>query len=142
MKDPHLMATKLIKTASQRRTQQAKLRRKLRIRAKIQGTPARPRISLFKSAQHIYVQIIDDNRSHTLLSLSSFQAGQAGNRDKSTATQSSRAGIDTCAQLGTQLAARCLEAGITEVVFDRGGLPFHGRIKAFADAARAAGLKF
>lgn len=133
------MATHLIKTAAHKRTQQAKLRRKLRIRAKIQGTPARPRISFFKSSQHIYVQIIDDLAARTLLSLSSFQAGDRG---KSTTTKSSRAGVATCAQLGEQLAARCLEAGITEVVFDRGGLPFHGRIKAFADAARAAGLKF
>ena len=135
------MASGLIKNSQNKRSQQAKLRRKQRIRAKIQGSSARPRLSFFKSSQHIYVQAIDDTRSHTLLALSSFNSKSAAN-SSTMAPQSPRAGIEQCSLLGKQMAALCLDAGITEVVFDRNGLPFHGRIKAFAEAARAAGLKF
>ena len=138
------MASGLIKNSQNKRSQQAKLRRKQRIRAKTQGSSARPRLSFFKSSQHIYVQAIDDTRSHTLLALSSFNSKSAAKSSASSTIipQSPRAGIEQCSLLGKQMAALCLDAGITEVVFDRNGLPFHGRIKAFAEAARAAGLKF
>lgn len=124
------MGSHLIKNAQARRCAQAKRRRKQRVRAKCQGSAQRPRVSFFKSSQHIYVQVIDDQRSHTLLSASSFSKN------------SQRANQSRCDELGAELAARCLDAGITQVVFDRNGYPFHGRLKAFADAARKAGLQF
>jgi large subunit ribosomal protein L18 len=103
----------------------------LRIRKKISGTPERPRISVFRSNNQIYAQIIDDVNGRTLTAASSLEL--AGAKENKT-------GIAT--QVGKNLAAKALEAGISQVVFDRGGYLFHGRVKALADGAREGGLNF
>lgn len=104
-----------------------------RVRKKINGTPARPRLNIFRSGNHIYAQIIDDIAGHTLVSASTL--------DK-TASLASTKNKDASKFVGELVAKRALEKGIEEVVFDRGGYIFHGRIKELADSARAAGLKF
>jgi len=109
--------------------------RKKRIRKKVQGTSARPRLSVFRSAAHIYAQIIDDEEHKTLLAVSSL-------------SKEIREGVDEGAKsilakkVGTLVARKCLEKDIKKVVFDRNGFIYHGRIKALADAAREAGLEF
>ena len=108
-----------------------RLRRKKRIRKKITGTAERPRMSVFRSPRHIYVQVIDDVAGRTLASVSSFKKGEA-----------KRAGVETCADLGKQLADRCKAQNISQVVFDKNGFDYHGRLKALADGARSGGLKF
>jgi ribosomal protein L18 len=102
---------------------------KTRIRGKISGTAQRPRMSVFRSNKGIYVQVIDDLAGRTLASASS--KGMEGG------TKS-----EIAARVGEQIAKKALEAGIAEVVFDRNGYLFHGRVKSLADAARKAGLKF
>lgn len=103
---------------------------KTRIRGKISGTAARPRMTVFRSNKQIYVQLIDDLAGRTLCAGSS--KGLEGKGTKS----------EIAALVGAAVAAEALEAGITEVVFDRNGYLFHGRVKSLADAARTAGLKF
>ena len=103
---------------------------KARIRGKISGTAERPRMSVFRSNKQIYVQLIDDLSGRTLASSSS-----KGIEQQATKTE-------IAAMVGSAIAAKALEAGITEVVFDRNRYLFHGRVKSLADAARAAGLKF
>jgi large subunit ribosomal protein L18 len=103
----------------------------LRIRKKVIGTDARPRMSVFRSLKHIYAQVIDDGSGRTMAAASSREKGQAGGGKK-----------DGAASVGKLIASRCKEKGIESVVFDRGGFKYHGRIKALADAAREAGLKF
>jgi large subunit ribosomal protein L18 len=103
---------------------------KARIRGKISGTAARPRMTVFRSNKQIYVQLIDDLAGKTLVS-ASFK-GLEANGNKS----------EVAAQVGKNIAAKALEAGINEVVFDRNGYLFHGRVKSLADAAREGGLKF
>ena len=103
---------------------------KTRIRGKISGTAERPRMTVFRSNKQIYVQLIDDQAGKTLVAASS-----KGIEDKATKTE-------IAAMVGAAVAAKALEAGITEVVFDRNGYLFHGRVKSLADAARGAGLKF
>lgn len=110
-------------------------RRKLHIRKKIFGTVDRPRMSVFKSAKHIYVQIINDEVGTTLLALSTLSSefkeeGDYGGNKKA------------AAKVGALVGKKALEAGIQAVVFDRNGFLYHGRVKALADAAREAGLKF
>lgn len=110
-------------------------RRHTRIRRKVFGTSERPRLSVFRSNQHIYAQIIDDTRHHTLVSASTLESDvkedleTGGNCEAST-------------QIGKLVAERALAQGITQVVFDRGGNLYHGRVKALAEAAREAGLDF
>ena len=104
---------------------EARLRRHRRVRNKISGTAARPRLDVFRSAKHIYAQIIDDEQGVTLVS--DFN-GNGGN-------------VEAAAEIGKKIAAKALEKGITEVVFDRGGYVYHGRVKALADGAREGGLK-
>lgn len=114
---------------------QARLKRKKRIRKKLSGTQARPRLCVFRSAKHIYAQIIDDTSGNTLVSASSTEkavARQSGG-GKKTATAS---------QVGKVIAARAIEKGYKKVVFDRNGFLYHGRIKAVSDGAREAGLDF
>ncbi len=102
---------------------------------KVQGTPERPRVSVFRSARHIYAQIIDDSRGHTLVSASTLEAEvQAALEGKDKSGQA--------AVVGEVLARRALAAGIKQVVFDRGGYLYHGRVKSLAEAARAGGLEF
>jgi large subunit ribosomal protein L18 len=103
----------------------------LRIRKKVLGTEARPRLAVFRSLKHIYAQIIDDAKGRTMASASSREKGQSGGGKK-----------EGAAEVGKLIAARCREKGIDSVVFDRGGFKYHGRVKALADAAREAGLKF
>ncbi|MBE6649988.1 MAG: 50S ribosomal protein L18 [Ruminococcaceae bacterium] len=113
-------------------TNKQRLRRHKRIRAKISGTAARPRLDVFRSNANIYAQIIDDENGVTLLSASTLEKefeGYGGNKDAAKA-------------VGTMIAKRALERGITEVVFDRGGYVYHGRVQALAEAAREGGLKF
>jgi large subunit ribosomal protein L18 len=118
------------------RTRQA-VRQRLheRIRKKLRGTPARPRLAVFRSQGHIYAQVIDDDSGRTLVAASSL--------DKDLRAKSRRGGnVPAAKEVGALLAGRAREKGIDAVVFDRGGFQYHGRIKALADAAREAGLKF
>jgi large subunit ribosomal protein L18 len=110
----------------------ARDRRHSRVRKKVHGTAARPRLAVFKSNRYIYAQIIDDEAGRTLAT-ASLQEKSMRNKTLT---------VDSAAEVGTLLAQRAAEAGITEVVFDRGGYPFHGRVKALADAVREAGVKF
>ena len=103
----------------------------LRIRKKVVGTESRPRLSVFRSLKHIYAQVIDDASGRTVAAASSREKGQTGGGKK-----------DGAVGVGKLIADRCKEKGIESVVFDRGGFKYHGRIKALADAAREAGLKF
>ena len=107
---------------------------RLRIRKKISGTAEKPRLAVFRSNKQIYVQLVDDLKGVTLLSVSSKEKEIAGN-----------AGIKKTEQaklVGKSLAARCKEKGIENIVFDRSGYKYHGRVKSLADAAREGGLKF
>lgn len=110
-------------------------RRHRRVRRKVNGTAERPRLAVFRSNEHIYVQVIDDNQQHTLAAASTLEADMRSEL-KSGAT------CEASAAVGKLIAQRSLEKGITQVVFDRGGNLYHGRIKALAEAAREAGLDF
>lgn len=112
-------------TAKQRRN-----RIHMRVRKKINGTPTRPRLAVFRSTKSIYCQIIDDLKGHTLVAASSLEGGIAGSK-----TERAKA-------VGLAIAEKAKAAGIESVVFDRGGYLFHGRIKALADGAREGGLQF
>ncbi len=110
-------------------------RRHRRLRKRLNGTAERPRLAVFRSNQHIYVQAIDDGRQHTLAAASSL--------DPDLRSQlSSGSTCEASAAVGKLVAERLLAQGIEQVVFDRGGNLYHGRVKALADAARTAGLNF
>jgi len=114
---------------------QFRLRRHERIRKLVSGTARRPRLSVFRSLHHVYAQVIDDTSGHTIVA--------ASTREKSVAEGlASRSSAAAAGRVGTIVAQRAKEKGITTVVFDRGGYKYHGRIKALADAARGAGLEF
>lgn len=113
---------------------QARLRRKVRIRKKVNGTPERPRLCVFRSNEHIYVQLIDDTTGKTLASASSLSLAKAGKECKQ-----NKEGAE---QVGQEIAKLAKENNVENVVFDRNGYLFHGRIKALADGAREGGLKF
>ncbi|MBI4468054.1 MAG: 50S ribosomal protein L18 [Acidobacteria bacterium] len=104
-----------------------------RIRKRMRGTAARPRLAVFRSIMNISVQIIDDDRGATLASAASLDASIVGKYGGN---------IAAAREVGKLIAARALDAGIQKVVFDRGGFAYHGRVKALADAAREAGLEF
>jgi len=111
----------------------ARARRHFRIRKKISGTPQRPRLVVNRSSRHIVAQLVDDLAGHTLASASSLEADvRAMDGDKKA----------RAAKVGELLAGRAKNAGVSKVVFDRGGYDYHGRIAALADAAREAGLEF
>ncbi len=111
-------------------------RRRARVRAKLRKVGGqRPRLSVFRSGLHIYAQLIDDGGSRTLVAASTLDKDL---KDKLPKT----ANIAAAAAVGTLLAARATAAGVADVVFDRGGYKYHGRVKALAEAARAGGLKF
>ncbi len=117
------------------KTKIARQRRHIRVRKKVEGSSTRPRLAVFRSLNHIYAQIIDDSKEHTLLSASTLDSeikGQTAGKDKKGEAE----------LVGSQLAKRALAKGINEVVFDRNGYKYHGRVKALAEAARQAGLKF
>ena len=106
-----------------------------RIRKTLAGTPARPRLNLYRSLNHIYVQLIDDLSGRTLVSANSAEGGAKGQKR-------SGGNLAAAKEVGKKVAERAKEKGITKVVFDRGGYLYHGRVKALADAARQAGLQF
>lgn len=114
-------------------TQQTRTRRHFRVRKKVSGTAERPRLSVFRSSGHIYAQAIDDVNGRTLAAASTMEkdlrTGATGN-------------VEAAKSVGRLVAERAKSAGITTVVFDRGGFHYHGRVAALADAAREAGLKF
>lgn len=109
----------------------ARLRRHRRVRGKISGTAACPRLDVFRSAKHIYAQIIDDAAGVTLVSASSMDKDFTGNGGN----------IEGATAVGKMIAKKALDKNITEVVFDRGGFVYHGRVKALAEGAREGGLK-
>lgn len=108
-------------------------RRRVRIRRRVMGTPDRPRLSVYRSLQHVYAQIIDDLKGQTLVAASSREKELALGKTGNTAA---------AAAVGTKIAERARAAGVTRVVFDRAGFKYHGRVKAMADAARKGGLEF
>ena len=110
--------------------------RQARVRKKVSGTPERPRLSVFRSLKHIYAQVIDDTTGRTIVSASSQESLNNGGSDGAgTKTDVSEA-------VGKTLAERALAAGVSQVVFDRGGCKYHGRVKALADGSREGGLIF
>lgn len=113
----------------------ARRKRHRRIRKKVFGTRERPRLNVFRSLQHIYVQLIDDWEGHTLVSASTIDMEIAPRLDGLTKKEQARV-------VGQVVAERALELGIKRVVFDRGGYKYHGRVKALAEAAREDGLEF
>jgi large subunit ribosomal protein L18 len=118
----------------------ARRRRQARVRKKVTGTPERPRLCVFKSAKHIYCQLIDDLHGHTLAAASSLSAAF---RERIQGVENASGGNVAGAKFVGMLAAeQALAKGITRVVFDRNGYIYHGRVKALADGAREAGLQF
>jgi large subunit ribosomal protein L18 len=109
-------------------------RRQERVRTRVRGTDAKPRLSVFRSAKHIYAQVISDDAGKTLVSASTLSAElrAGGNNGKK---------LDAAKKVGVLVAKKCLEQSISQVVFDRNGFLYHGRVRALADAAREAGLK-
>ena len=106
-----------------------------KLRNRFSGTAERPRLAVFRSNNHMYAQIIDDTVGKTLVSASTVQKEVKAELEKTN-------NVDVAAYLGTVIAKRAIEAGITSVVFDRGGFIYQGKVKALADAAREAGLEF
>ena len=104
-------------------------RRKLRIRKKVNGTTQRPRLAVFRSAKHIYAQVIDDSQGTTIAHASSVTAGASSK-------------VEAAKSVGDAVAKACIDKGVEQVVFDRGGYRYHGRVRALAESAREAGLKF
>jgi large subunit ribosomal protein L18 len=102
-----------------------------RIRRRVQGTPERPRLAVFRSLKHIYAQVIDDAKGHTVVAASSAEENGKNGGNVAGATA-----------IGTLVAERAKDKGVKAVVFDRGGYLYHGRVKALAEAARKAGLEF
>ena len=113
-------------------TRAQRVKRHSRVRSKISGTAERPRLSVFRSENHIYAQVIDDVAGTTLVSASTVEKSFEG----------SGSNIEAAKKIGALVAERALQKGIEEVVFDRGGYIYHGRVQALADGAREAGLKF
>ena len=115
----------------------SEIRRKkhMKLRNRFSGTAERPRLAVFRSNNHMYAQIIDDTVGNTLVSASTLEKEIKAELEKTN-------NVDAAAYLGTVIAKRAIEKGIKEVVFDRGGFIYHGKIKALAEAAREAGLTF
>jgi large subunit ribosomal protein L18 len=120
--------------AKKSRSEMRKLRHR-RVRRKVIGTRQRPRLNVFRSLPHIYVQVIDDYAGHTLVAASTLDE-----EIRSQASELSK--TEQAALVGRMIAERAQEEGIRQVIFDRGGYKYHGRVKALAEAARDAGLKF
>ena len=114
---------------------EGRLRRKLRIRGKISGTPERPRLSVFRSGRHIYAQLVDDASGQTLAAASTLSRDLRGTLESDSKTEAAK-------KVGALIAKICLERKLARVVFDRNGYLYHGRVKALAEAAREAGLDF
>ena len=124
-----------MKTANMRKRETGLARRHRRVRGKISGPPARPRMCVTRSNNNMYVQVIDDVAGKTICGASTL-----GPEFKATGKHGGT--VEGAAALGEIIGKKAMDAGVTEVVFDRGGHLYHGRIKAVADAAREAGLKF
>jgi large subunit ribosomal protein L18 len=116
-------------------TREARIRRHHRVRDKVSGTDSRPRLCVFRSLNHIYAQVIDDLKGHTLVAASTLDT-EIGN-DTKKKSKTGRAEM-----VGSLLAKRAVDKGINQVAFDRGGFKYQGRVKALAEAARKGGLKF
>jgi large subunit ribosomal protein L18 len=110
----------------------ARSRRHSRVRRRVRGTAARPRLAVYRSNRYIYAQVIDDADGRTLAAASSLETG----------LRSDSLNLGTATKVGSLVASRAKDAGVSAVVFDRGGFKFHGKIKALADAAREEGLEF
>lgn len=117
----------------QKQKQIRRSRRRTGIRKRVQGTPERPRLCIYKSLNHVYAQVIDDLAGRTLAAASTrdkgFRSGKTGN-------------VSAAEAVGVSIAEKAKAAGVTAVTFDRGGFRYHGRVKALADAARKGGLQF
>jgi large subunit ribosomal protein L18 len=111
----------------------ARIRRHARVRKTVTGSEARPRLAVYRSLTHIYAQVIDDSKGRTLAAASDVEAALKVGKGNKTARAKA---------VGTAVAEKAKNAGVTQVIFDRGGNKFHGRVKALAEAAREAGLKF
>lgn len=116
-------------------TRGARLHRHIRVRAKIEGSETRPRLNVFRSLSHIYAQVIDDNKGRTIVAASTLEPEVKGQLDGKTKSEQAKL-------IGTLVAKKAADKGVKQVVFDRGGYKYHGRVKALAEAAREAGLKF
>jgi large subunit ribosomal protein L18 len=114
----------------------ARVRRHIRVRHTVTGTPERPRLAVFRSLNHIYAQVIDDAAGHTLL------AASDQDKDVRTALKKGQKKSEVATAVGEALAKKAKEKGITTVVFDRGGFRYHGRVKALAEAVRKGGVAF
>jgi len=122
-----------VNVAKERRV--ARQKRQVRVRRKVQGSQERPRLCVFRSARHIYAQIIEDSTGTTLVSVSTVTKDLSGDLKVG-------GNVEAAKLIGKKIAERALAKNITQVVFDRNGFLYHGRIKALADAAREAGLSF
>lgn len=111
-----------------------RINRHRRVRQKIEGTPSKPRLAIFRSNRHMYAQLIDDRAGVTLAAASTMEPAIRGKENAGS--------VDAAKQVGQLVAERALEKGLNAAVFDRGGFRFHGKVKALADAAREKGLKF
>ena len=125
-----------------RRALNARARRQRRVRAKIRGVAERPRLNVYRSSQHIYAQLIDDAAHHTLAAASTLDPAVRALLDEERTEDASPTKATQAAVVGRVVAERAREKGIDTIVFDRGGYRYHGRVRALADAARKAGLKF
>jgi large subunit ribosomal protein L18 len=123
----------IARTKNMAQNTKANIRRAVhgRIRKKVRGTTARPRLAVYRSLNHIYAQVIDDEQGKTLATASTTEKALAG---------STGGNIEAAQRIGKAIAERAIEAGISSVVFDRGGYVYHGRVKALIDASRTAGL--
>lgn len=125
------MATKIRKHTDTKKV--IRFKRKKRIRSKVNGSARQPRLAVFKSNSHMYAQLVDDNKGVTLVAASTLEKAQSGKLSSN---------LEGAKTVGRLLAERALQKKIDHVVFDRSGYIYHGKIKALADAAREAGLKF
>ena len=124
-----------MKMVSKESRQKVRIKKHKRIRNRFSGTTERPRLAVFRSNNHMYAQIIDDTVGNTLVAASTLEKDVKAELEKTN-------NVDAAAYLGTVIAKRALEKGITTVVFDRGGFIYQGKIAALAEAAREAGLEF
>ena len=120
---------------SKKSRSEVRVKKHMRLRNRFAGTAQRPRLAVFRSNNHMYAQIIDDSVGHTLAAASTAEKAVKAELEKTN-------NVAAAAYVGTVIAKRALEKGIEEVVFDRGGFLYHGKVQALADAAREAGLKF
>lgn len=114
---------------------EVRVKKHRRIRSTLSGTAARPRLAVFRSNQHMYAQLIDDEAGKTLVSASTLDADVKADLEKTN-------NVEAASRLGTVIAKRAIDAGVKEVIFDRGGFIYAGKVAALADAAREAGLEF